>query len=120
MGGVIVSEPLLRPRDVAKLLSIGESTVYQLASKGILPGFTIPGTHALRFSAQRIEVLLQRWVRDGFTPQRRKYPKVRAKRRARGMERETPEAQPGEETPPAMEGKSEAKNTTLGSATQPR
>ncbi len=113
-------EPLLRPRDVAKLLSIGESTVYQLAYKGILPGFTIPKTNVLRFSANRIEALLQRWMREGVTVKRRTYPKVRAKRRTRGMEKETPEAQPGEETPPAMEGKSEAKNTTLGSTTQPR
>lgn len=115
-----MAEPLLRPRDVAKRLSIGESTVYELSAKGDLPGFAIPGTNALRFSAQRIEVLLQRWMREGFTPQRRKYPKVRAKRRTRAMEIETPEARPGEETPPAMEGKGQSKISTIESTTQPR
>ncbi len=81
-----MAEPFLRPRDLAKLLCIGESTVYQLATKGILPGFTIPGTNALRFSATRIEVLLQRWMRGGVTVRRRNYPKVRAKRRARQLQ----------------------------------
>ncbi len=115
-----MAEPLLRPRDVAKLLSIGESTVYQLASKGILPGFTIPGTGAVRFSARRIEVLLERWQREGFTLQRRKYPKVRAKRRTRGMGRETPEVQPAKHTPPTLGGKDEANTSTLESTAQPR
>ncbi len=115
-----MGEPLLRPRDVAKLLSIGESTVYQLAAKGVLPGFEIPGTHALRFSAQRIEVLLQRWTREGFTPQRRKYPKTRAKRRSRLIERETPGVCACQAAPPAMGEKSETDHSTFDAPAQPR
>ena len=70
---------LLRPGDVAVLLNVGVSTVYRLAAQGVLPAFTVPGTHAVRFPSDRLEVLLRRWSAEGFTPQRRNYPKARRK-----------------------------------------
>ncbi len=58
-------EPLLRPRDVARLLSIGTSTVYRLAEAGVLPTVKIPGTTHVRFKAERVEELLKQWSRNG-------------------------------------------------------
>ncbi len=102
-----MGDPLLTPKDVKALLSVGLRTVYSLAERGTLPTVKIPGTALVRFRRERVEELLKRWERNG-----------RGRRSA--PERETPEAQPGEDTPPAMEGKGEAKTTTFESTAQPR
>lgn len=68
---------LLTPREVGEILRIGTSTVYRLAETKVLPSVGLPGAHVLRIPSDRLDVLIQRWTREGFTPQRRNYPKQR-------------------------------------------
>ncbi len=56
-----MGEFLLRPREVAAMLSIGVSSVYRLAESGTLPTVRVPGTNLVRFRRERVEVLLRRW-----------------------------------------------------------
>ncbi len=57
----MVAEALLRPREVARMLSIGVSSVYRLAESATLPTVRVPGTNLVRFRRERVEVLLRRW-----------------------------------------------------------
>ena len=64
---------LLKPSEVATVLNVGLSTVYRLAAQGVLPAFTVPGTHAVRIPSDRLDVLIARWSREGgFTARHRK------------------------------------------------
>jgi excisionase family DNA binding protein len=60
-----MSEPLLRPRDVAKMLAVGLATVYRLADRGILPCVRVPGSHVVRFRREHLELLVKRWETNG-------------------------------------------------------
>ena len=60
-----MATPLLRPRDVQKLLAVDLSTVYRLAAAGTLPTVKVPGTSLVRFRAEHIETLLRRWETNG-------------------------------------------------------
>ncbi len=57
------STPLLKPREVARLLGIGLSSVYRLAERKTLPAIKIPGTKVVRFRRERVEELVRRWER---------------------------------------------------------
>jgi excisionase family DNA binding protein len=50
-------ETLMLPAEVSEKLRLGESTVYHLAHKGILPGMKIGGT--LRFSPSTVAKYLK-------------------------------------------------------------
>ena len=55
------STRLMKPKEVAELLGIGESSVYRLASSGVLPTVRIPGTNSVRFRRERVETLMKAW-----------------------------------------------------------
>ena len=57
------SNRLMKPKEVAELLGIGESSVYRLAERGTLPTVKIPGTKMVRFRRERVEELVRRWER---------------------------------------------------------
>ncbi len=98
----------LRLPDFFPLYELPRSTTYRLAMAGELPYIRVPGTKILLFPRARVEQIIRSWERNGRGRGRRSAP-----------ERETPEAQPGKRTPPAVEGKSEVKTTTIESTTQP-
>ena len=60
-----MSTTLLKAKDVAKMLGIGESSVYRMVQKGILPAVKVPGTRlerpSIRFRQERIETLMRSW-----------------------------------------------------------
>jgi len=60
-----MSGDLLRPREVARILGVGISSVYRLAARGTLPAVKVPGTSLVRFRRDRIERLIQSWERNG-------------------------------------------------------
>ena len=60
-----MTEPLLRPREVAVMLRVGISTIYRLAGTGTLPTVRVPGTSFVRFRRERVEELLKRWEVNG-------------------------------------------------------
>ncbi len=68
----MVPEALLRPREVAVMLSIGVSSVYRLAESGTLPTVRVPGTNLVRFRRERVEVLLRRWETNNGERRNRK------------------------------------------------
>jgi excisionase family DNA binding protein len=67
--------PLLRPNDVARLLSVSRAWVYEAARTGRIPSFRLGGEDGpLRFVAEDIE----RWLaeaRGGCLPSRSNWPR---------------------------------------------
>jgi excisionase family DNA binding protein len=67
--------PLLRPNDVAQLLSVSRAWVYEAARTGRIPSFRLGGEDGpLRFVAEDIE----RWLaeaRAGWLPRRNGRPR---------------------------------------------
>jgi excisionase family DNA binding protein len=70
-----VLSPLLRPNDVARLLSVSRAWVYEAARTGRIPSFRLGGEDGpLRFVAEDIE----RWLaeaRGGWLPRRNNRPR---------------------------------------------
>ncbi len=56
-------EPLLTAREVAPLLGVGVSTVYEWQRKGLIPYVRLPG-HGVRFRASD----LQAWIESRLVP----------------------------------------------------
>jgi len=56
-------EPLLTAREVAPLLGVGVSTVYEWQRKGLIPYIRLPG-HGVRFRASD----LQAWIESRLVP----------------------------------------------------
>jgi excisionase family DNA binding protein len=73
--GARVLSPLLRPNDVARLLSVSRAWVYEAARTGRIPSFRLGGEDGpLRFVAEDIE----RWLaeaRRGWLPRRNNRPR---------------------------------------------
>lgn len=67
LGGI---SPLLRPNDVARLLSVSRAWVYEAARTGRIPSFRLGGADGpLRFVAEDIEQWLAE-ARSGWLPGR--------------------------------------------------
>ena len=58
-----VLEPLLTARDVAPLLGVGVSTLYEWQRKGLIPYIRLPG-HGIRFRPSD----LQAWIESRVIP----------------------------------------------------
>jgi excisionase family DNA binding protein len=73
--GARALSPLLRPNDVARLLSVSRAWVYEAARAGRIPSFRLGGEDGpLRFVAEDIE----RWLaeaRAGWLPRRNDRPR---------------------------------------------
>ena len=73
--GARALSPLLRPNDVARLLSVSRAWVYEAARTGRIPSFRLGGEDGpLRFVAEDIE----RWLaeaRGGWLPRRNSRPR---------------------------------------------
>lgn len=74
--GAWAFSPLLRPNDVARLLSVSRAWVYDAARTGRIPSFRLGGEDGpLRFVAEDVE----RWLaeaRGGWLPGRNGRPQV--------------------------------------------
>lgn len=68
--------PLLRPNDVARLLSVSRAWVYDAARAGRIPSFRLGGEEGpLRFVAEDIEQWLAE-ARRGWLPSRNARPRT--------------------------------------------
>ncbi len=56
-------EPLLTAKEVAPLLGVGVSTVYEWQRKGLVPYIRLPG-HGIRFRASDLQV----WIESRLIP----------------------------------------------------
>jgi hypothetical protein len=55
-------ERLYRRRDAAEVLAVSESQVLKFERDGLLHAIPVPGIRAIRYSANEVHGLAQRWV----------------------------------------------------------
>ncbi len=97
----------LRLEDFPPLYRLPVSTTHHLAVTGKLPFLKVPGSRIMLFPRARVEQIIRSWERKN------------GRGRRSAPEKETPGAQAGQRTPPAREGKGEAKTSTFESTAQP-